>query len=57
VGLRAGMDAVEKTSHAVAGKRVMIPNFYTIKCRRDTEGERDRNDISERRVSDVSTRS
>ena len=39
MGLRAGMDAVEKTCHVVAGKRVMKPNFYGIKCRRDTEGE------------------
>ena len=48
---------MEKMSQDVAGKRVMIPNFYTIKCRRDTEGEMDRNDISESRVTDVGARS
>jgi hypothetical protein len=57
VGLRVGMDAVEKTSHVVVGKRVMVPNLYTIKRRRDTEGKINKNYISEHRVTEVGTRS
>jgi hypothetical protein len=44
-------------SQDVAGKRVMIPNLYTIKYHTDTEGEMDKKDISERRVTDGGTRS
>jgi len=42
VDLRGETDAVEKMSRVVAGKRVMIPNLYTIKCRGDREGEIDK---------------
>ena len=36
---------MEKMPRIFGGKRVMIPDFYKVKCRRDTEGETDKKKI------------